>query len=268
MINLRIVVSLASLVFLVFGYPKGDITIINGNTAIQNSIPYQVYLKFEDSLEEWYCGGSLISQNYVLTAGYCTLERDGTNQKVTVYLGAHDVSQPTEQTRIEIESTEIITHESLKNKQRGTGNIGLVKLPTPVTFTPAIQPISLGSRELENDDFYNVTGQISGWGSIHLTYNDEPNVLHVSNMTIMDYYTCIKTTVFDKDTQLCGAITSSSLTGICDRDVGGPLVINDVEVGIIFYSDPVCFIFSPQIFTRVSSYFDWIEEHSDVVINQ
>lgn len=45
--------------------------IIGGQEAEPNSIPYQVFLEVYGETKGWYCGGSLISENYVVTAGHC-----------------------------------------------------------------------------------------------------------------------------------------------------------------------------------------------------
>lgn len=45
--------------------------IIGGQEATPHSIPWQAFLEVYSSSGGWYCGGSLISANYVVTAGHC-----------------------------------------------------------------------------------------------------------------------------------------------------------------------------------------------------
>ena len=43
--------------------------IVGGEEAVPNSIPWQVALFFDGG---WFCGGSIISEDYILTAAHCT----------------------------------------------------------------------------------------------------------------------------------------------------------------------------------------------------
>lgn len=49
---------------------QGRIT--NGKNAAENQFPYQVGLSFSSPSGSWWCGGSIISNTYVLTAAHCT----------------------------------------------------------------------------------------------------------------------------------------------------------------------------------------------------
>jgi chymotrypsin len=46
--------------------------IVGGNEAARNGLPYQVAMLLTVSGGQALCGGSIISNNYVLTAAHCT----------------------------------------------------------------------------------------------------------------------------------------------------------------------------------------------------
>ena len=83
--------------------------------------------------DKWFCGGTLISDEWVMTAGHCA---DGASS-VQVMLGAHNVREAAEEGRMEIMSTDIFKHESY-NPILIHNDIALIKLPEPIQFNGKI----------------------------------------------------------------------------------------------------------------------------------
>merc|ERR1712145_19471 len=78
------------------GPPSKD-RIVGGFEAEPNQWPWQVALFVDNA---WFCGGSLISENYVLTAAHCV---DGAIY-YDIMAGAHNVRESSEPNRVEITS--------------------------------------------------------------------------------------------------------------------------------------------------------------------
>merc|ERR1711915_433103 len=78
------------------GPPSKD-RIVGGFEAEPNQWPWQVALFVDNA---WFCGGSLISENYVLTAAHCV---DGASY-FDIMAGAHNVRESSEPKRVEITS--------------------------------------------------------------------------------------------------------------------------------------------------------------------
>ena len=113
------------------GLPGPSERIVGGDEATPHQYPWMAALFIDD---KWFCGGTLISDQWVMTAGHCA---DGASS-VNVMLGAHNVRETVEEGRLEIASNEIFTHEDY-NGLSIRNDIGLVHLPEPVQFTGEIQ---------------------------------------------------------------------------------------------------------------------------------
>ena len=60
------------------------------------------------------------------------------------------------------------------------------------------------------------------------------------------------------DQQICAL--SKFGTGPCSADFGGPLIVDNVLIGILSWGDIICDAGNPNIYIRVSYFRDWILE--------
>merc|ERR1711997_1143434 len=77
--------------------------IVGGHEAAHHEWPWQVALFIDDA---WFCGGSLISDEWVMTAAHCADDAF----YFDIMAGAHNVRASSEPHRIEITSFEGFTH--------------------------------------------------------------------------------------------------------------------------------------------------------------
>merc|ERR1712133_235131 len=83
------------------GVPGHMDKIVGGEEATPHSYPWMAALFIDDS---WFCGGSLISDEWILTAAHCTTDA----HTARILLGAHDVKAADEEGRIEVVSTDFL----------------------------------------------------------------------------------------------------------------------------------------------------------------
>ncbi|XP_044265456.1 brachyurin-like [Tribolium madens] len=238
---------------------KPNPRIIGGHEALPHSIPFQTFLEIYNDGEAWYCGGSLISQNYVLTAGHCG---DGATE-VQVTLGAHKVFE-TEDTQVKMTSKEIKVHEEYDGGLI-VNDIAVIKLPQPVNLTDSVKIVALPSKIDVNNTFVGTTARISGWGLTN-GFGDLSEVLRYVDVNVITNIDCGNQ--FDEefvDSILCTSGGSDS--GSCDGDSGGPLIVDGVQIGVVSFGVMWCLPGYPSGFSRVTSFLDWIATNSDVVIN-
>merc|ERR1712112_725892 len=88
-----------------------------------------------------------------------------------VLLGAHNVREAQEEGRIEMISTDIITHEKY-NSFNLHNDIGLIHLPEKVNFTDILRPVCLPSHSEEDERWAGEEAQASGWGKPSLKGSD------------------------------------------------------------------------------------------------
>merc|ERR1711892_1415662 len=109
------------------GIPGGMDRIVGGAEATPHSYPWMAALFVDDA---WFCGGTLISDEWVLTAAHCATDAS----EMKVMLGAHNVRDDSEEGRLELVTRDFFTHE--KYSQITLHNdLALVHLPEAVNFT-------------------------------------------------------------------------------------------------------------------------------------
>ncbi|KAK3857271.1 hypothetical protein Pcinc_036469 [Petrolisthes cinctipes] len=190
--------------------------IVGGEEAAEHSWPHQVGLFFSGG---WFCGGSLISDQWVLTAAHYT---DGA-EYVDVVMGAHNIRQneenvvmgahnirQNEESQVTVRSDTLMTHEDY-NSFSLHNDIGLIQLPSPIIFNDNIRSVALASLDP---------------GALGIT-----DVLRQVDAPIMSNDECAETyTYVIYPGTIC--ISAEGGKGVCSGDSGGPMNWNGVTAGV------------------------------------
>lgn len=130
--------------------------IVGGKDAKPGEFPHQAVLGWarRDDKEQYdfSCGGSLISDRFVLTAAHC-LKR---GLPEIVRLGVNDISDEYENF-VEIDVEQAIRHPS-HNYKRSYNDIALVKMAKPVIFSKTIRPACLWTESQKKVSSVIATG--------------------------------------------------------------------------------------------------------------
>lgn len=134
-----------------FEVPKCDNIvklIVGGNVTKPGEFPHMAAIGWRrGNIETFDCGGSLISDRYVLTAAHCYLELDGQLPSF-VRLGDQNlVRQDDGAHPKDVDILTFIRHPNFKRSQGLYNDIALVKLEESVKFTNFIRPACLYDRE-------------------------------------------------------------------------------------------------------------------------
>merc|ERR1712158_355134 len=130
--------------------------IAGGHEAAHHEWPWQAALFVDDA---WFCGGSLISDERVMTAAHCA---DGASY-FDIMAGAHNVRASSEPHRIEITSFEGQTHPEWDSNSL-YADIALVHLPEKVAFSEYIRPSCLPPASDANEEYVGQLTTPVGWG--------------------------------------------------------------------------------------------------------
>ncbi|CAD7082342.1 unnamed protein product [Hermetia illucens] len=250
--------------------------IIGGQEAQRGQFPFQAALRINVTDRPTFstCGGSLIAPDYTLTAAHCVLIKDVMN--IEVHLGAHEILNIEEEGRLRVvvQPENFFAHKDY-NSRSIVNDIALLKFDQKVTFTDRIQPIALPSWSDVNVDFEGKIVVASGWGRYSDDVQGISPVLRYAETPVESQRICMhyyQNYEIVTDSNIC--IYTGVGKGTCNGDSGGPLTYTDengrkIIVGLTsFGSDIGCVEPGwPSVFTRITSFLDWIEENSDIKIN-
>uniref|UniRef100_A0A8C5M634 Peptidase S1 domain-containing protein n=1 Tax=Leptobrachium leishanense TaxID=445787 RepID=A0A8C5M634_9ANUR len=231
--------------------------IIGGNKAKPHSRPYMAFL-----IGEEYCGGTLIEQNWVLTAAHCPL-----GKKDSVILGAHKWEKH-ETTQQKMFVLQAVRHPDFDRCTK-SNDIQLVKLNRPAKMTASVSVLKLPSSEKDLE--HGTMCSTAGWGITKANSTKPSRVLREANLTIVERDTCRKKygekmpeAVITKN-MLCAGPLNSSKDDACAGDSGGPLICGKDLRGIVSFGPETCGNPDiPVVYTRLTTaYLNWIKKTID-----
>merc|ERR1712177_156322 len=242
------------------GPPSKD-RIVGGFEAEPNQWPWQVALFIDNA---WFCGGSIISENYVLTAAHCA---DGASY-FDIMAGAHNVRESSEPNRVEVTSYNGWTHP-LWNSNDLSGDLALIELPSPMPMNDYISTSCLPATGETPAVGSLVT--VTGWGKPSDSAGGiSPVLREVRDIPVMTNADCNAVYGIVGDGVVC--IDTAGGRGSCNGDSGGPLVQKAgakaagdqwTQVGIVsFGASAGCEVGMPAGFTRTECYLDWIKSET------
>ncbi|EDO44208.1 predicted protein, partial [Nematostella vectensis] len=231
--------------------------IINGQNAQPHSWPWQISLRGRSGFHT--CGGSLISDRWVVTAAHC-IHRNKNPGGYTVVVGAHKKRGSTS-VQQSLRLSQIIEHPKY-NDRRIVNDIALIELATPVQFDSAgkVGTVCLtDQRPAPGKRCY-----ITGWGAINGDTQQSPDILQQAMLPIASHENCRrKYGDVSSTAHLCAGEARSDAAGGCNGDSGGPLVCEDNGSwflhGAVSYGLRNCPTTHYTVFARVASYTDWIK---------
>ncbi|KAI1901537.1 hypothetical protein AGOR_G00035440 [Albula goreensis] len=218
-----------------------DDKIVGGYECRPHSQPWQVSL----NAGYHFCGGSLINENWVVSAAHCYKSR------VEVRMGEHHIQQ-TEGTEQFISSSTVIRHPHYDSWILDN-DIMLIKLAKPATINEFVQPVALPTSCAPAGTMCSVTG----WGNT-MSSSADSNRLQCLEIPILSYRDC--------DNSYPGMITESMFCAgyleggkdSCQGDSGGPVVCNGELQGVVSWGFGCAERDHPGVYAKVCLFNEWI----------
>ena len=275
--------------------------IVGGTSAVANTWPWIVRLLFQtadmvaaSSTSYYACGGTIIDENWVLTAAHCcTSQATGSvvnMKKVIMKFGEHQKTvaengefeaiiddltnymhvHPSYTTTSDGSSTNYdVCLINIPNGTNGMGD-GLFTVAAQAGYASSVARVCMPSAPAEHGD----ACWVAGWGTMSFG-GESADILQSVGVNIFSNDYCIANSIADMSSvlqtdEVCAGAPDSNSNNLvdggidsCQGDSGGPLIcdINGAATltGIVSWGYECAAEGKPGVYGRVYDYLSWIE---------
>jgi len=231
--------------------------IVGGQDADEGEYPWQVSWRVrEGDVNSHSCGGSVLNESWVLTAGHCCNGING-GEIAAGILNRH------EDTEGQYSTFTKFLHPDY-NPGNTNNDVCLLKLDQPFDLSDGtITTIDL--NRIEDGDWPSGTVfTVTGWGTLQSGGGVLPDILQEVEVPHVGHFTCtVEYFPYSiTDGMICAGETGKDS---CQGDSGGPMIFKDENgeatlVGVVSWGIGCGGWLKPGVYAEVAAFADWIEE--------
>jgi len=235
--------------------------IVGGTETEVNEYPWMAAIA--TTSESFFCGGTLISSQWVLTAAHCMFKDNAGTQaqtagEIRIVLGEHDIGSQLESQipRKVVQVSQIINHPSY-DASSSNNDIALIKLSEEVdlnVYTPACLPNTA-------DNYEGQKAWVYGWGTTSFGGSTSDKLLEVEVPVISNTVCSSAMSAGITDAMLCagGELNKDG----CQGDSGGPLTVDvnnqHVLIGDVSFGNGCGLAGQYGVYGDVAYFRSWID---------
>ncbi len=235
---------------------KGSIVrpnIVGGENALAGEFPFIVSLRSKSYGH--FCGGSLIAQNWVLTAAHCV--KGGTIDSIWIGM----VDQKNTAGVEKIKPLKIIASEKY-NSSTMENDFALIQLSENSSF----KPVALNNTEIVIDENAPMISTTAGWGATKEGSYSLPNLLQKVSVPLVSRDACNAANAYNGDiteSMICAGLEKGGKDS-CQGDSGGPLVVINEQgehtlIGVVSWGEGCARANKYGVYSNVSHGYEWIQ---------
>ncbi|XP_072122297.1 serine protease hepsin isoform X1 [Mobula birostris] len=237
--------------------------IVGGRLAELGRWPWQVALLFDGSP---LCGGSLIADDWVVTAAHCFPQKNRFANRWAVLSGSVSRLSPDIQTPVQT----VVYHAGYQpfidyNSEDNSNDIAVLRLRRSLNFSDHIQPVclpALGQGLVEG-----TLCTVTGWGNTEY-YGHQSDELREAEVPIVSNARCNSPEFYNGQItpkMFCAGYSEGGVDA-CQGDSGGPLVCQDTLSnrsrwrlsGVVSWGTGCAMATKPGVYCRVTEYQSWV----------
>uniref|UniRef100_A0A1B6D423 CLIP domain-containing serine protease n=1 Tax=Clastoptera arizonana TaxID=38151 RepID=A0A1B6D423_9HEMI len=244
------------------------IRVVGGQNAVLGGWPWVAALGYRSRTRpgpDWLCGGTLVTNRHVITAGHCVV---GTGDKILfkVRLGDLDLNNNVDDgsSPVDVDVDKVIPHTDYLASNK-VNDIAIIRLKTSIEFSNFIKPICLPTQsEFQGLDLVGYAPYVAGWGAKEFRGPTSTHLQEVQ-IDITDMPGCKQAFANQPKAVIDKRVICAGETGkdACQGDSGGPLMLprsknNYFLIGVVSYGYKCAEPGYPGVYTNVYEFMDWI----------
>ncbi|KAI4456890.1 polyserase-related [Holotrichia oblita] len=233
--------------------------VVGGKEAYLGLAPHVVSFQVKYPEQTTYmhvCGGVIICNKYILSAAHCTTHI----RRLPKRIKAGIMSLDDEGQTVEVQS---IFDHPYYDEDDIQNDISILKLKKNLQYNDFVSPTRIHAKEMAP----NGTVLLAGWGKTGSKEEPSQKMLYayipiVEKEECFRYLAAAGYNVFLHNYLVCAGALSGGVA-VCDGDSGGPIVQNNITLGIVSWSPSPCgAVNTSTAYMPPSHYVEWIRKRT------